>query len=366
MNTHRLRASLVALFAMILAGGSIAAASTPARPVQTTGDAHGEWGYVVVRRAMAPTYAPAPKDQGNSTGGVNSVTWTETGHYEVTMPGLATESGAVLVSPLGDKPRRCVVEIWFTNATDEIIDVACFTRTGTPVNSQLVVTFLIGIGSNADSPPGFGYDWADQPDSSPSPYLPARKYNSVSGSSNPVSHPGPGSYIAAMNALGTPGGNVQLTAISNSAATCQASWQAVNVQMQIAVKCRTTGSALVNMQFDVILTDKAGLKGIGVGPVAYLMADRPTEHSYFASQARRYSSAHNAPRITRTSTGTYVVTLEGMPLGGAAVVTPLNGGAALCSIAGIRRQGLPQRIGVRCFGADGAPQDTKFSLSFLR
>lgn len=360
-----MRPSMIAMTILVLVGGSVTAAPLARGPVKPSIDAPTRWGYVVSRRINAPTYAPRPMDQGNSSGHPNTVTWTETGHYEVTMPGLADAGGAVVVSPLGVKPRRCVVEIWFIDGSDELIDLACFTRSGSPVDSAFVLTYLVGGAPNTSSPPGFGYLWADQPNAV-SDYLPARKYNSVTGSSNPVRPLAQGSYRAGLNALGSLRGNVQLTAVAHSAATCQTSWGPVNLQMQVLVQCRETGSALANMQFELVLTDKAGLKGIGATGVAYLTADRPTDPSYTATKARRYSSAGKAPTIARTARGTYVVTLKGMPLGGAAVVTPLIGRPAICTIAAIRKQGLPQRIGVRCFGADGQPKDTPFSLSFLR
>ncbi len=324
------------------------------------------WGYVVVRRPHSTTYAPAPRDRGNSTGGVNSVTWTEPGHYEVTMPGLANDTSAVAVSPLGTVPRRCVVGIWFTNGSEEVIDVACFTRTGAPVDSPFVLTFLgAGTQSNHPSPPGYGFSWADQPHAN-SDYLPSRKFNSQPGSSNPVIRLGTGHYQADFNALGSPGGNVQVTAVSSFAATCQATWAQSGLQMQADVKCRSTAAALTDQQFDIILTDHVGLKGEGGNNVAYLTANHPLAASYTAPPALRYSSAGFAPTIRRTGKGAYVVTLRGMPLGGAAVVTPTAVNATLCSIGSIATDAQPQRIGVRCFDRFGQPNDATFSLSYLR
>ncbi len=324
------------------------------------------WGYVVVRRARSVTYTPAANDRGNVLNGVNSVTWTETGHYEVRLPGLANDTSAVALSPLGTVARRCVVQDWFIDGADELIDVACFALTGVATDSQFVLTFLVGNTTTSNpTPTGYAYSFADQPTTNGG-YLPSRKFNSHTGSSNPVNRVGTGSYQADFNALGSAGGNVQVAAVSNSAMTCQSSWAQVSQQMQANVQCRTAGAARVDSQFDVILTNRVGLKGEDGTNVAYLTADRPTASSYTASAARRFSTAGMAPTITRSAKGVYLVTLRGMPLGGAAVVTPLATAASMCSIASIAQTALPQRIGVRCFDPTGQPKDTPFSLSYLR
>jgi hypothetical protein len=87
----------------------IAVAAVDQAAVQPNAIPPATWGYVVVRKAHSPTYTPAMKDRGNSKGGVNSVTWTAKGNYEVSMPGLANDTSAVVVSPVGTVARRCVV-----------------------------------------------------------------------------------------------------------------------------------------------------------------------------------------------------------------------------------------------------------------
>jgi hypothetical protein len=158
-----------------------------------------------------------------------------------------------------------------------------------------------------------------------------------------------------------------VTAVSNSAATCQVFWNQQSQQMSTGVMCRDTGEDRSDQQFDVILTDHVGLKGPGGKHVAYLMADRDSAPSYTASRARRYSSAGISPIVKRTGKGAYTVVLGGMPLGGAAVVTPLAiKGATLCSIASIAQLSKPQQIGVRCFDSTGHAKDVQFSLQYLR
>jgi hypothetical protein len=135
--------------------------------------------------------------------------------------------------------------------------------------------------------------------------------------------------------------------------------------MAVFVRCRSTGTASVDQGFAAVLTDRTGLKVLGGGPAAYVVADRPKADAYTPA-TRRFSTAGKPPSIVRLGTGRWVVTLKGMPLAGAAFVTPLTDGPALCSISGIRREGPPQRVGVVCFAADGSPRDVAFSLTYLR
>src|SRR2546423_8877425 len=136
MAHHAIRIALL-VASMTVASTPAVLAKTAAGPgsdqVTGAGTPASEWGYVVSRKPHAVTYAPSPKNQGNSTGGTNTVTWTETGKYEVTMPGLASDTSAVAPTPPRTAARRCVVQIWDTNGADEANDPACFT-TGVSLN----------------------------------------------------------------------------------------------------------------------------------------------------------------------------------------------------------------------------------------
>ena len=55
-----------------------------------------------------------------------------------------------------------------------------------------------------------------------------------------------------------------------------------------------------------------------------------------------------------------------MPKGGAAHVTPVGDGTARCNVSSIRRNALPQKVGVRCWNAAGQPANAKFTLAYLR
>jgi hypothetical protein len=357
----------LAALATLLAIPAIPVAATASALAGIHPDLAGSpWGYVVVRKPHAATYTPAAMDRGNSAGGTNSVTWTEPGRYEVSMPGLANDTSAVAVTAMSPMARRCVVAGWFTNGSEELIDVDCFKPNGEAVDTPFILSFMVaGTQSTPPSRPGFGFGWANQPTTSD--YQPTRRFNSHTGASNSVDRFGPGHYQATFNALGSTGGNVQVTAVSSSAATCQSSWAQSNLRMEAAVQCRRTGTSTIDTQFDIIVTDRLGLKGQGGTNVAYLTADRPSATStYVASAARRYASPQITPTIKRTRIGVYIVTLKGMPLGGAALVTPLAGTATICTIGSIATASAPQRIGVRCFDRTGHPKDAKFSLSYLR
>lgn len=364
MSRHTFR---LAAIATLIAIPAIPVAASASALASVHPDLLGvPWGYVVARQAHATTtYTPTDLDRGNSAGGINRVLRLGVGKYQVTMPGLNYYTSAIAVSPLATSARRCVAINWVGIGSDEYIYVACFKANGVSVDTQFVATFLVsGTATNQASPPGYSFGFADQPHQNGG-YQLNRRFNSHSGASNPVNRQGNGRYQAVFNALGSPGGNVQVTAVSSTAATCQASWVQSNAQMHADVQCRTTGTARVDTPFEIILTDGMGLKGPGGTYTGYLTANYPTSKSYTVVAPKSWSSPHVASQINRTAIGAYTVTLKGMRPGGAAVVTPLAFGAAICTIGFIGTT-TPQKIGVRCFDPVGHPQDTKFSLSYLR
>ena len=73
-----------------------------------------------------------------------------------------------------------------------------------------------------------------------------------------------------------------------------------------------------------------------------------------------------APHVTRSGVGRYLVTLPGMPKGGAAHVTAYGTGASFCALSSIRTAGTPEQVGVRCFKPNGDPVDSEFGLSYER
>ncbi|HEY1368425.1 MAG TPA: hypothetical protein VGF23_14985 [Gaiellaceae bacterium] len=78
----------------------------------------------------------------NSSGGVNSISTSGVGAYQLTMPGLATSRGHVQVSAYGGGTARCKVSSWGTSGANEVANIRCFDAAGAPVNAPYVVDFV--------------------------------------------------------------------------------------------------------------------------------------------------------------------------------------------------------------------------------
>src|SRR3954451_2411597 len=81
---------LAATFALIGVAPPVAHAATPS-----------VWGWVTVRKPTTASYTPAPKDQGSSVGGINTVVRSGTGTYVVTFGGLDANSACPVTNTNG-------------------------------------------------------------------------------------------------------------------------------------------------------------------------------------------------------------------------------------------------------------------------
>lgn len=384
MTFTRTRVTIVAtLILLVLAAGpGTAVAGAPvARPGLFNATS---WGYVVVRQPNANMYEPAAMDRGNSTGGSDLVTHTGHGTYEVGFAGIGTSGGSALVSPLGSSSRRCAVDIWFQDSANELVDIDCYTASGAPADSTFIVTYVNSVansgrmayaegqcvnGTDSDAnccPASPSCTPAeDQYDSAATPHDTGITMEELFDGTHPF-------YRLTAAHLGQTnlefGGTIAVAALGGSPTTCRGGvwgWGGGDTEA-LFVTCYTPSGTAVAAPFDIVFMQKLGLKGDGGAHVAYVYADQPKKTAYTPAAASRYSSAGKAPKISRSGPGTYVVTLAGMPDGGAAIVTPVGNGKTACTVASIRRSGTPQKVGVRCFAPSGAAADSQFTLSYER
>ena len=330
------------------------------------------WGWVVARHPTTLNYAPAPKDRGNSTGGINFVDREAPGTYLVHFPGLdsGSENGISLVSSLTKLSRYCVVGSNGGGPGEANVVVLCFNSAGGAADTPFVASRLIfqqpagRAAYVADLHPS-DTDWTPQSQD---------QFNSTSTSNN-IHRISTGRYQVNLLNLGTSHGNVQMTTWGSTTSTagivstpsdCHAlGWAAFHNTLQVQVACHNGSGALADTYFFLYFSQGEGVKGPGGSPAAYLDANKPTTASYAPIAGRRWSSAAMPSHVNRSEVGRYLVTLPGMPPGGAAQVTPYGTGKAHCSISSIRAS-TPQKIGVRCFKPSGAPVDSKFGLSYAR
>jgi hypothetical protein len=329
------------------------------------------WGYGVVRNGSA-NYTLAGKDGKNSAGTTNSVERFGAGKYAVYLPSLdvgALNAGTALVTTLSTNANHlCVVDDFGWHSPDPAeIDVACYNRSGVATDGTFSASLI-----DAQSLTGkAGYVWANDP-TNPTTYIPdvSYQYNST-GATNTITRLSMGRYAVHLPGLATSRGNVQVAAkhvaSSSMPAICRAiTWGPSATDLVVTVQCRDLSSAKADADFDLFFAQGQGLKGSGHVPVAYLDANHPTSASYAPDPLRRFSTAGLTPHVTRSGVGRYLVTLPGMPRGGAAQVTPYGTGTSFCVLSSIRKVGTPQQVGVRCYKLNGDPVDSEFGLSYER
>ncbi len=346
--------------------------AAPIRPALKYVD---EWGWVTERDKTASS-ALAANDQGNWFGGNDTVSRSATGAYLVTLGGMGVLGGVPHVTALGKSGKYCDVLDWYESG-DEFIDVTCTTRTGAPADSPFTLTYLY---SNGDPGP-LAYLWADRSGSAVD-YAPDATYSfDSSGGTNTVHHPSAGDYQVTLPGLGSTRGDIQVTAYAGSglprdgvapgaleaAPSCGVeSWGPAGADMVAEVICRDPSGTRADARFDLTFLQGIGPEGSIQTHDAYLWANRARAASYLPSQHYRYSHPGGSINVTRQGTGRYTVTLAAMPKGGAVVVTAYGGGAVRCGAAGIRTDGTPQTVSVRCFRSNGQAVDSQFTLAYER
>ena len=247
---------------------------------------------------------------------------------------------------------------------DPLLYIDCFDRNGQAADARYVANIVLG----GDGPTGtLAYAWADQ-ESTPD-YATDDGYSYTSSGAGPITvhRSGTGTYEVTMPGMGRRGGNAQVSAAKGGPpALCKVVALIRDGSDEIVrVHCRDVAGQLVDADFMIVFTHRVGLTGVH-RPAAYLLADRPTSGSYVPQAKFRYSSAGTKPKVKRSAEGRYRVTLPGMPLGGSAQVTAYGAGSAICQVTSIRKDRLPQRIGVACFDPGGDRTDSRFMLSYTR
>jgi hypothetical protein len=373
MKFHRPAITLVVTLGLLLGvavSGTAVSARTPAAATSPAGDANTRWGWVTARHKSG-TYVPAARDQGNSTGGTNTVLAESGGGYEVRLGGLGVLKGVdgfegvAHVTALGKTAHTCDTVFWADDGGDEQLLVQCYDAAGHPANSKFTLTFTARTGAGGK----LGYVTADQP--TQSSYVPTNStsYNSTGGT-NHVTRSGVGDYRVKLPGLAGSRGTVQVTGQTGKTGVdvvCNAvSWGPSSSAEIVDVTCRNNLGAAVDAPFSVSYLWHAGLKGVGAPKVAYLRDDQKKASVFTPAAAYRYSLPSGALTVRRNGTGVYVATLSAMPLGGTAVLTPLGSGKRRCMVGGIQTVAKPQRVTVRCFTDSGSPSNAKFTLAYER
>jgi hypothetical protein len=337
------------------------------------------WAWVTVRRTGNGTYTPKSKYQGNSAGLQNQVTVAAHGHISVMFNGVHGFSttngggGVLQVTPL-DTDHVCSVGEWYrANGTSIFAFVRCYTADGTPAASQVAISYLAAKNGTG----WLGYAWLDgRYVGNIANYM--ESYDSKSTSTITFARSSTGHYTVTFPGLAGALGLAEASSIvgtgeqggiplnPNGPAICDVSSQGpAGADEQIGVVCRDTHGNPENTQFIVSFTQNQGLKGTGNGKVAYLWNTSPTVQHYIAGP-HAFSSVGMQTEVTHTSTGQYDVLFDGMPLGGAALVTADASIDVQCELSGLLHVTAGQTVKVHCTDANGLPFDTSFAVSYER
>jgi hypothetical protein len=290
-----------------------------------------------------------------------------TGRYFVGV-GRNLSGTQMQVVALGTDNARCGLDIdaW---SNPFGIPVRCTTPAGAPVDSGFVAQL-----AKASTGNGVGaYAWIASPGNTA-----YRTWNSTGGPVT-VSHPGPGVYRVVLGGLGNGArGWAQVTAVSSAGRHCTLLDVAPSGADQVAtVVCYAPGAPGVAADSDFTLNYG------GPGMVSahdyggYAVVTAPTASG---APERGYNSGKQRPgplcpagAVTQTWLGpglTSVLFRALDPSPGAVHVTSRGFQGEYCKAqywgrAAKSGAGFSDtRVQVACFGADGAPRDTPYSLSF--
>jgi hypothetical protein len=352
MRTRLLAAAIIAATALpILVAVPVAAGDPPRAAYAVVRDPGNEAGYIV-----------EGKDVYNSAIGRITARNTEPGSVEVRISTWTTNQVNVLVTPLTTKPRACVVGGWSPEATHTTVWIDCYDKNGVPTNTPFIVTARVLYQGQGQ----FGYLHANQP-GLPG-YIPtaiAQSNGAQVGPVNAVVRVDEGLWDARLPGLGASGGTVQVAAEGGIGPRCGAvSWKDDGDDKVVRVRCRSMAGDPADEEFILWYAKGQGLASQIDRKQAYLFAHRPKAASY--TPKLRFSTEGGTPTVVRNAKGRWTVTLPTMPKGGAAHVTPIGDGSVRCNVSSIRKNTLPQKIGVRCWNPAGQPANAKFTLAYVR
>jgi hypothetical protein len=215
--------------------------------------------YVWADRPTTALYSPDVRYQYNSDGGVNNVTRTGSGRYQVQLPAIGGPGGSANVTAWGPGSATCKLVNFAGRATDELVDVACHTAAGVPTDSKFTLTFhgddgILGVPTDATSPRA--HVLADQPTSASYTPVLSEQFNSGGGPLE-IFRSWPAWYSVRIPGFEDLGGNVQVTALSFSgdSVRCQinnwsTSWSSTTgPATNVSVRCFDAAGAGVDAPF---------------------------------------------------------------------------------------------------------------------
>jgi hypothetical protein len=330
-------------------------------------------------------YTPAATFQYNSSGRTNTVIHYYPGYYEVRMPGVMgpARDGNVQVTAYGNDAAYCKVKRWDRrSSSDASILVTCFDEHGAPADSRFTVLYH----DEQIDPVARAYVMLDRADRETWPseccYAPPDRWTfNPRSPGDPAgdlwisSLGGVGRYLVFIHGWHELEANMLVTASGGSNARCNltrvghdSAWATVGgfrIERHVAsVSCHRPGDAAINSSFTLAY---ANGRTLGHGG-AYLLTGVTTSMMEIEPPANRSANSAGGRNFVRsTGIGRYTARLGGLAGSfskSTALVTAVNGGGEHCKVRGWSSDTSDVLVNVACFGLDGLPAHSGFSLHF--
>lgn len=314
-------------------------------------EAAGVW----AGRPAEASYTPRAHEAFNNAGGPVQIRRTGRGSYGVFFGALEPENAAVQVSAAGPHGDRCQVTLRRRTRGGTELIVACRNAAGRPVDSAF--SLLLVAQDGGDAP--LGHALADRRSEASYSAAAGKGFNSAGGAPT-ITRSGTGRYAVAFPGLSAGGGNVQVAAEGLLPAHCKvAGWGSGTAN----VACFDDAGRAADSIFSVLMT---GAESLG-GTASFVWGSQATSARYDGAGGYGRNAAGGRIPIERRAEGTYEVVFERVEgLGGVPVVTGYGRDAVECNLGGLAPESGGARVSVHCFGADGAPQDGRFSLLLVK
>lgn len=137
----------------------------------------GAGAYLWAEQPSSTAYCPTNLYSWNSTGGVNCITRSIPGTYDVTLPGLTAIGGTFQITAYGSGGQHCKIQSWGSTGTAQSARVLCFDATGAPADTPFDLNYFA---PQEVSVFDYGaYAWANNPTAAV--YTPSTTYSYNSG-----------------------------------------------------------------------------------------------------------------------------------------------------------------------------------------
>jgi hypothetical protein len=325
--------------------------------------------------ASAIPYTPNTLYSYNSVGGTVTIFPVSIGTYRVEFSKLYNGGPDDVQVTAYTSFGYCNTGGWLNSSKNTIAAyVNCFDATGKPANGYFTLLYQSRNASLGTPSRGIAFLEADQP-TNPS-YSPAsaHQYNSTGGGNSLIRN-SVGNYTATLPGLHAAGGDVQVTAVTQSVtggpgttpSRCKVqSWKNNVDATFINVLCFNSAGRPADEMFDLAFAQKVsfGLASSATTRGAYAWADQlHNTAGYTPNTVFQYNGFATGPLTAqKIGTGQYTVSIPSLPPSSTSnvIVTAFGNGNHYCNVlnwgAGI--------IYVNCYAQGGGLVDAQFDVGF--